>query len=111
MRTLARVLSLRARLAIREQRWDDLVDDCRVGFRLAEVAGHSTDFLVGRLVGFAIANTMMEVIEQAIQQPGCPNLYWALASLPSARLFETRNSLEFESILISRVFSWGRSPH
>ena len=104
MRTLARLLCLRARLAASEERWGDMVDDCRLGFRLAEVAGHSTDFLIGRLVGFAISSTMMDVIETAIQQPGCPNLYWALASLPAERLFETRDSLEFESVLTSRVF-------
>lgn len=105
MRDLARLISLRARLAIREERWRDMADDCRLGFRLAEVAGHSTDFLVGRLVGIAIASTMMDTIETAIQQPGCPNLYWALVSLPAEHLFETRESLEFESILITRIFS------
>jgi hypothetical protein len=105
MRRLARLLSLHARLAVAEQRWDDAVDDCRLGFRLAEVAGHSTEFLIGRLVGFAISATMMAVIEEAIQQPECPNLYWALASLPENRLFETRDSIEFESVLLSRIFS------
>jgi hypothetical protein len=102
-RNLARLLALQAKLAIREQRWDDMVRDCRLGFRLAETTGRSTDFLIGRLVGFAIASTMLNVIETAIQQPECPNLYWALASLPSQRLFETRESLEFESILLSRL--------
>ena len=105
MRQLGRLLSLRARLAIADGRWDDVIDDCRLGFRLAEVAGHSTDFLVGRLVGFAITRTMLEVVEQAIQDPACPNLYWALASLPESRLFETRDSIEFESVLISRMFA------
>jgi hypothetical protein len=61
--------------------------------------------LVGRLVGFAISGSMMLVIEEAIQQPGCPNLYWALASLPKDRLFETRDSIEFESVMLSRIFS------
>lgn len=104
MRQLARMLNLRARLAIAEQRWDDVVTDCRLGFRLAEVAGHSTDFLVGRLVGFAITRMMLEVVEEAIQHPDCPNLYWALAGLPEHRLFETRDSIEYESVLISRIF-------
>lgn len=105
MRQLARLLSLRARVAVAEGRWNDAVDDCRVGFRLAEIAGHSTEFLVGRLVGFAISRMMFLVIEEAIQQPGCPNLYWALASLPEDRLFETRDSIEFESVMLSRIFS------
>ncbi len=104
MRQLGRLLNLRARLAIAEKRWNDVINDCRLGFRLSEVAGHSTDFLVGRLVGFAITRMMLEVVEEAIQYPECPNLYWALASLPENRLFETRESIEYESVLISRIF-------
>lgn len=103
MRHLARILRLRIRLAIAEERWDDAVDDIRLGFRLAEVAGHSTDFLIGRLVGFAVSGMMMEVSLEAMQQPHCPSFYWALASLPENRLFETRDSIEFESVLISRM--------
>lgn len=103
MRHLGRLLCLRARLAVAEQRWDDFVDDCRLCFRLSEFAGHSTDFLIGRLVGFAISSIMLDVIEEAIQKPECPNLYWALVSLPAERLFETRESLEFESVLMGRV--------
>lgn len=104
MRHLARLLGLRARVAIAESRWDDAVRDCRIGFRLAEICGYSTDFLVGRLVGFAISGTIFGVIEEAVQQPDCPNLYWAIASLPEHRLFETRDSIEFESVPMSRVF-------
>ncbi len=102
MRELARMLRLRIRLAIVEERWEDVEHDVRLGFRLAEVAGHSTEFLVGRLVGFAISRMAMDSVLEAIQRPGCPNFYWALASLPETRLFETRDSIEFESVLISR---------
>ncbi len=103
MRHVARILQLRARLAVAEGRFDDAVDDCRIGFRLAEVAAHSTDFLIGRLVGFAISGMMMGVIEEAIQQPECPNLYWALANLPVDRLFEIRDSIEYESVLVGKI--------
>lgn len=103
MRSLARLLHLRGRVAIAEGRWEDLTRDVRVGFRLAEVAGHSTDFLVGRLVGIAISGVMMDLVEEAIQQPGCPNFYWALATVPD-RLYETRGSMQFESTLMRRIF-------
>ena len=103
MRQLARLLSLRARLAIAERRWDQAVNDLRLGFRLGEIAAHSTDFLVGRLVGYAISNLMLDAIEEAIQLPDCPSLYWALASLPEEHLFEVRDSVEFESGLITRL--------
>ncbi len=104
LRTLNRLLMLRARLAIVEKRWDDMVDDCRRSFRLSEIASHSTHFLVGRLVGFAIAANTMETLQLAIQQPDCPNLYWSLAALPESRLFEVQESIEFETILLSRIF-------
>jgi hypothetical protein len=107
MRQLARVLHLNARLAVAEQRWDDAAADLRAGFRLAEFAAHSTDFLINRLVGFAISGQMMNVIEEAIQQPECPNFYWALAGLPTEQLFETKQAIEFESVLMARLFDVG----
>lgn len=106
MRQLARILALRARLAVAQGRWDDAMKDLRVGIRLGEFAGRSTDFLVGRLIGFAIHSLMMGVIEEAIQRPDCPNLYWALAGMPVERLFETKQALEFESVLTSRIFDF-----
>ncbi len=103
-RALARLLYLRARLAIAQQRWDDFVHDVRLGFRLAECTGRGNDFLIGRLVCYAICGVMMNAVEEAIQQPGCPNLYWALASMPETRLSEIRDSLEFETVLLARLF-------
>ena len=103
MRLLSRVLCLRARIAAAEHRWDNMVDDCRLGFRLAEIAATSNDFLISRLVGQAIARRTMQVIEDTVTQTDVPNLYWALASVPAKKLFETRESIEFESVLVSRI--------
>lgn len=109
MRVLARLLVIRARLAVADHRWQDFERDIRVGMRLSHVAGHSSDFLVNRLVGYAIAESMYGVIEEAIQQPGCPNLYWALATIPADDLFEMRESLEFESVVTTRLLD-GNDP-
>ncbi len=103
-RSLARLLHLRGRLAIAEQRWDDLATDCRVGFRLADAVAHSTDFLVGRLIGFAIAGVMFDLIEDAIQQPDCPSFYWSLAVLPAEQLFEIRAAIEYDTVILDRLF-------
>ena len=102
-RILARLLVIRARLAVAEQRWEDFQRDLRIGMRLSEITGHSGDFLVNRLVGYAIAESMYGVVNEAIGRPGCPNLYWALASIPVDDLFEVRESLEFESIVTTRL--------
>lgn len=105
MRDLARLLCIRARVAAAEDRWDDAISELRLGFRLSEVASHSTDVLLGRLVGAAIAGVMLDSIESMIQDPDCPNLYWALAALPVDRLFEMREAIEYESTLAYHVGS------
>lgn len=101
MRDLARLLCLRARVAAAEKRWDDAIADLRLGFRLSEAASHSTDTLLGRLIGTAIGEVMMDTMESMIGQPDCPNLYWALASLPIDHLVDFREAIEYESTLSS----------
>ncbi|QDV41892.1 hypothetical protein Enr13x_17350 [Stieleria neptunia] len=96
-RDLARLLCMRARVAAAEHRWTDAVDDLRLGFRLSEITAHSTNTLLSRLIGIAISESLLETIESMIQQPDCPNLYWALAGLPVDRLFEMREAIEYES--------------
>ncbi len=105
MRTLSRLLMKRAKLAMAEKRWKDVVNDCRLMFRLSEIAGQSTNLLVGRLVGFAIASVAMDTLQLAIQQPDFPSLYWSLAALPDERLFEAQSAIEYESLLLSRIFA------
>ncbi|WP_372895249.1 hypothetical protein [Stieleria sp.] len=96
-RDLARLLCMRARVAAAENRWDDAVDDLRLGFRLSEITAHSTNTQLSRLIGIAISESLLDTIESMIQQPNCPNLYWALAGLPVDRLFSMRAAIEYES--------------
>lgn len=42
----------------------------------------ATPFIVCHLVGFSIANMGFDNLELAIQSGDCPNMYWALATLP-----------------------------
>lgn len=102
-RQLSRVLALRARVAAAEHRWGDMIDDCRLGFRLADITGTRGHFLISRLVGQAIASVMQEVIEDAITQADPPNFYWALASVPAQHIYETQEAIEFEGSLVSRM--------
>lgn len=105
MRQVARLLRFRMEVAIADKRWDDFAKDCRLSFRLSEAAGHSTELLIGRLIGIAIASTTMDAIEQAAQQPGAPSFYWAMAVVPANRLFSMRGPIEFESSTVRRVIS------
>ena len=55
--------------------------DVQTGFALArDVAKGPT--LVHALVGAAIATLMTDRVREMIQQLDCPNLYWALSTLP-----------------------------
>lgn len=59
--------------------------------------------LIGGLVGIAIAGLAIVPVEEMIQQPGCPNLYWALASLP-APLITCAKGRAGERLVVSTVF-------
>src|SRR5262249_30889374 len=51
------------------------------------------------LVGMAIAFLTVGPLEEMLEQPGCPNLYWALTNLPSP-LISLDKGLEGERLLI-----------
>ena len=53
-------------------------------------------FLVHGLVGSAIAGMMTDRVREMIQQPDCPNLYWALSTLPRP-LVDYRPGFDAES--------------
>src|SRR5207244_143039 len=54
------------------------------------------------LVGLWIAHRTLDTVEEMIQQPGCPNLYWALTDLP-APLVDVRKSVQGQRALLAAV--------
>lgn len=81
-RTYGRLLQAKARLEIAENRYDQAMRTIQTGLALARHAAQGQTLIHG-LVGAAIARMMGEQLEQYVQQSGTPNLYWALAALPS----------------------------
>jgi hypothetical protein len=82
MRALAQALKLRFRAEVATCRFDDAVRTAKTMFALARHMGeHPT--LIGDLVAIAIAHIAVGPLEEMLEQPGCPNLYWALTNLPS----------------------------
>jgi hypothetical protein len=61
------------------------------------------EILINGLIGVAIVNIMQEELIEIIDQPGSPNLYWALASLPRP-LVDIRRGLRFEMDMPERMF-------
>jgi hypothetical protein len=55
--------------------------------------------LIGDLVGIAIAQITIGPLEEMLEQPGCPNLYWALTNLPNP-LISLDKGMEGERALI-----------
>jgi hypothetical protein len=103
-RNLGSQLAVRARLEIAEGHFDRAVYTLQTGFALARHLGEGPT-LIHSLVGLTLAHAMAEQVEALIQQPGAPNLYWALTDLPrpfaSLRRPLGGEKLLFESLLPS----------
>lgn len=102
MRALASVLQARARFEIAAKNFDGANHTLKTLFGLAKTfEPHPT--LIGHLVGVAIGNLGCNALDELIQQPGCPNLYWALTDLP-APFMSLRHAMEGERLFISSDF-------
>lgn len=96
-RHLARVESLRCRLAIAEGRIDDAIAVLRRQFMLARHLGQD-EFAVGVLNGANVAFTAIRDALELAQLPAAPNLYWACAAMPrpfidASRMLATERSM------------------
>src|SRR5207248_7742508 len=98
MRELANSLRDRFRDEVAARRFDDALTTAKTMFAMSRHMGeHPT--LIGDLVAIAIAYVTIGPLEEMLEQPGCPNLYWALTNLPSP-LISLDKGLEGERVLI-----------
>jgi hypothetical protein len=101
-RSYARILAVKARVEIANGKFDDAVKSFQTSFALsANVAKGET--LVNGLIGIAINSVTFPQMCEYVQQPGAPNLYWALTVLPSPRI-DMRPALDIESNSIELSF-------
>ncbi len=101
-RTYARLLSAKAHLEIAEGKYDEAVRTLQTGYAEARHVGAMADARE-RLVGVTIAGIMSDQVQQFIQQPDAPNLYWALSTLPRP-LVDFRLAGEAESNILYLQF-------
>jgi hypothetical protein len=94
MRELAVLVSLRARLHAAEGKVDLALRDVQTGFALARSAAQGPT-LIHFLIGIAVATQMVREVEQVMQVPDCPNLYWSLTALPRP-LIDLKKPMEGE---------------
>ena len=102
MRLLANALNIRFRAEVAEGRFDDGIKTAKTMLAMAR----SFDKFPGKipnLYGCALAMIALGPVEEMIQQPGCPNLYWALTSLPSP-LIDSRLVFQGEQLYFSAEF-------
>jgi hypothetical protein len=101
-REIANLLNLRCRLELAEGNFDQALRTLRIGFSLARHVGES-ETMIHNLVGIAIASIMLGCVEEMIQLPGSPNLYWPLSHFPSP-LIDCRQAIRSELNTLHRSF-------
>jgi hypothetical protein len=99
LRSISAVLRLRMRGEIKNGEFSRAIVTTRTIFGLAQaLEEHPT--LIGNLVGLAIANQAINALEEMIQQPGCPNMFWAFADLPT-HIIDIRKGISGERTFIT----------
>ncbi|WP_010587075.1 hypothetical protein [Schlesneria paludicola] len=94
MRSLARLLQMKARVAIVDHDYDEAFRVIQMSFQLGRDVSQCP-FIITGLIGTAIAVETQVVLMEIIAQPGSPNLYWALAMVPMP-LIDVRPGVENE---------------
>jgi hypothetical protein len=102
LRFLASALKDRFHDEVVRGRFDDALRTAKTMFALSRHMGeHPT--LIGDLVAIAIAHIATGMLEEMLEQPGCPNLYWALTNLPDP-LISVSKGMEGERVLLRSEF-------
>lgn len=102
MRQIAAGLQTRFRDEIAQRRFDDAIVTAKTMFALSRHTGENPT-LIGGLVGIAIGVVTIQPLEEMLDQPGCPNLYWALTALPHP-LVSLDRGMEGERVFIAAEF-------
>ena len=100
-REVANLLSLRARLELAEGRLDRALYTVQTGLALSRHLS-DTPTLITHLIGLAVGQVMLNRLEEVLQQPNAPNLYWALTDLPRP-LHDLRKAMAGEKALMETL--------
>lgn len=100
MRSLARLVALKARLAILDGKTDEAAHWIETGMVMGQHVSQGPS-VIQALVGVAIDSVMLRCLEDLIQAPGTPSFYWALADC-ARPLIDMRYPLEGERYLLEK---------
>ncbi len=102
LRVIARALQVRFRSEVSRGQVGDAMRTAKTMFAMARHWGeHPT--LIGVLVGVGCANMALTPLEELLEQPDCPNLYWALTDLPDP-FISLRTGMDCERMWLSSLF-------
>jgi hypothetical protein len=101
-RNVIRVVVVRARHELSAGRLPEALQALQSGYALSHSMGKGQT-LIHVLVGVAMALILDRELDEILQQPGAPNLYWALTVLPRP-FFDPRTAIDEEGTLLLR--SW-----
>ncbi len=102
MRSLGRLLVLKTRLEIADGRIDSAIHWLQTGLAVSHHVNESNT-LIQMLISAAMTGMMAVPLEDLIQVPGSPNLYWALANMPRPFL-DLTTAMEGEKHLLEKEF-------
>jgi hypothetical protein len=99
VRVLATALQVRFRGQVAGRHFDEALGTAKTQFALSRHLGeHPT--LIADVIAVFVALQAIGPLEEMLQQPGCPNLYWALTYLPSP-FIDLRKGVQSEPLLLA----------
>src|SRR5215472_14606637 len=102
LREFAELLRFKIRLELADGKFDRAAHWLQVGFTMARRAGEGPT-LINALVGIALFAIMDYELVQFVQQPGSPNMYWALTDMPHP-FVDLRKGFQGERLAVNGVF-------
>jgi hypothetical protein len=81
MRSILRLVVLKARVAVIDGKVDEALEWIQTGYAMARHVAEGPVLIQG-LVGVAMSTGTTKALEDLIQAPGAPNFFWALANRP-----------------------------
>jgi hypothetical protein len=101
MRALNRLMKLKVRVAILDGQTDEAMHWIETGFAMGRHISQGP-LMIQALIGIAISRNFTQCLEELIQAPGCPSLYWALVDRPRP-FIDMRRAMEGERYVLERV--------
>lgn len=85
IREVGNIVLIRARLAVMDGDYEKAIHHLQTGMAMGQHLNQA-NILIYSLTGIGIIQSMLKTIEELIQMPNAPNLYWALTDLPQPLL-------------------------